>query len=576
MLINLVPDKSANNAPSGFWTALKAAADYLDTLIANPITVNISVGYGEVDGQPLGNFLGAGGPVGGTGLTYSQLRQDLAANATSAADATAVAHLPSSDPTAGGNYYLSAALEKAWGLLPADGTETDGTVGFSSTASFDYNPNQRAVAGETDFVGVAEHELAHAVGRFAGLQYEPNWYSPLDLFRYSAPGSLQLVGGQPAYFSIDGGVTDLNNYDTISDYGDWSQFAGPDSFDSFSYSGVENPITPSDVTEMDVLGFRMSGAPAYYNTDVITNFDQWITTPAGDSTLVTDNSLGGNTVACQGSDTVVCGAGPITVLGASSAAQLQVGLGSGSALVWAGAGEAKVALGTGSNTVLGGSGSLAISGASSPGGDDTVFGGSGGTTSIAGGAEKMLFVGGSGACAVTVGGGGGAAFAGRGGSILAASSAKTFLAGSINGDQLVASGTGGDMLAAGDGNETLDGSAARSQDILFGGTGNGLIRLGHGSDIFVGGAGACTVVAGSGNATMWAGGGADTFQFVAGQSGGNDVISGFRSGTDHLLLSGYPGAPALSARDGATLVKLTDGTQITLVGVSTDNFARLS
>jgi hypothetical protein len=56
----------------------------------------------------------------------------------------------------------------------------------------------------------------------------------------------------PAYFSVDGGATDLNS------------FAGPDPDwamgmnDSFNFSfgpGVVNDITPVDQTVMDVLGY---------------------------------------------------------------------------------------------------------------------------------------------------------------------------------------------------------------------------------------------------------------------------------------------------------------------------------
>jgi len=49
----------------------------------------------------------AKGPTNGIDLTYAQLRSDLAANATSSADATAIANLPSSDPTNGREFDVS-------------------------------------------------------------------------------------------------------------------------------------------------------------------------------------------------------------------------------------------------------------------------------------------------------------------------------------------------------------------------------------------------------------------------------------------------------------------------------------
>jgi Ca2+-binding RTX toxin-like protein len=257
MLINLMYDNSVGSAPSGFETAVSAAAQALDSLITNPITVNIAVGYGEYDGAPLPVDVSEGGSAAGLGLTYAQLEQYLQATASSAADTTSVANLPAVDPTGGSGFYISPAQEKAWGLLPANAGEVDGYVGFSSTyPDFNYNPNDRSSPSGTDFVGVVEHELTHALGRISGSGI----YTALDLFRYAAPGSLQSVGGQPAYFSIDGGKTDLDNFATTSDYADWDGTnAGPDSFDAFAPFGVENTVTPADITEMDVLGFSIAG-----------------------------------------------------------------------------------------------------------------------------------------------------------------------------------------------------------------------------------------------------------------------------------------------------------------------------
>jgi hypothetical protein len=184
-------------------------------LITDPVTVNIRVGWGEVaDGiitpsvAAEESFSGAGG----TNVSYSQLRDFLTTTATSAADATAVSNLPTGDPTSGGHYFIAPALEKAWGLLPADGSELDGSIGFNSALSWTFDPNNRAVPNARDCIGVALHELTHALGRVAGLQQNgPNYFAPQDLFHYTAPGSLQLSEGSTAgYFSIDGGITNLS------------------------------------------------------------------------------------------------------------------------------------------------------------------------------------------------------------------------------------------------------------------------------------------------------------------------------------------------------------------------------
>lgn len=561
MQITLVYDASAAAAPAGFATALAAAADYLDAMIVNPITVSIGVGYGEFDGEPLGDALGEGGPAAGTHLTYAQVASELAANASVAAT------LLAADPTGGSTLFVSAALEKAWGLIPADAGGIDGIVGFSSTAPFDDDPSAPVAAGEYDFFADAMHELTHALGRVVGD-------TPLGLFGYSAPGTLALASGEAAYFSTDGGAVDLATYDTVSDPSDWTASYGPDAFDTNSNTGVPEPISPTDLTELGAMGFDVDPSLAQ-STGIemtIEQGGQWITTAPGDSTVVTDGSSGGNVVVSEGNDAVVGGAGPITVLGANPGGSLQVVLGSGSALVFSEE-SATIALGTGPGTIVGDGGSLSVTGPVAAGGADTIFGGSSGLVSVSGGAANLLFVGGSGASAVTVGGG--AAFAGSGASTLIATAANTTLAGGLGSDQLTAL-AGGDILAAGAGNETLNGSVAGAPDTMFGGSGNDLIELGNANAVFVGNAGACTVVAGAGDVTMWVGAAPDTFQFSAGSAGGTDLINGFRPGTDRLVLPGYGLPAAVAAQNGSTVIALADGTQITLAGVMMSNLTQAS
>jgi hypothetical protein len=252
--INLAYDQSAMAAPAAFRNALNLVAETMDRAIVNPITVNIEVGFGEVAGEPLGaHVLGEASPTIAGNLTYSQLVQTMSGHITSAADASAVANLPNEDPTGGGTFAIPYAEAKAWGLLPSDGTEKDGYVGFSSAAAFTYDPHNRAVEGETDFFGVAMHELTHALGRV-----EESAPDPLDLFRYSAPGTLTRSADQPVYFSVDGGRTDLSNFDTNSDPGDWADNGSNDCCNSVTYPGVATQFTQADQTVMEVLGYRFA------------------------------------------------------------------------------------------------------------------------------------------------------------------------------------------------------------------------------------------------------------------------------------------------------------------------------
>jgi hypothetical protein len=83
MIINLIYDSSANNAPASFKAAMQQAAAILDAAITNPITVTIKVGYGVWPGPGGGTITGgsAEGANDGVSLPYSQVVGDLVANA---------------------------------------------------------------------------------------------------------------------------------------------------------------------------------------------------------------------------------------------------------------------------------------------------------------------------------------------------------------------------------------------------------------------------------------------------------------------------------------------------------------
>ena len=70
MQINLNYDSSVNAAPAAFKVAMAAAARFLDELIANPITLNILVGWGEDDNGAfaIGDDLSLGGALAGINL----------------------------------------------------------------------------------------------------------------------------------------------------------------------------------------------------------------------------------------------------------------------------------------------------------------------------------------------------------------------------------------------------------------------------------------------------------------------------------------------------------------------------
>ncbi|MBV9118939.1 MAG: NF038122 family metalloprotease [Acetobacteraceae bacterium] len=419
MQIVLTYDPSVAHAPAGFLSGLAAAASYLDALVTNPITVTVSVGWGEAAGEPLPNDdIAAAAPSSGTWLPYATVRSALVAHATSAADAALVASLPLADPYLGGDLYVATPQEKAWGLVPASTTETDGSIGFSSDVAYTFDPADRGVPGAYDFIGAAEHELTHVLGRFS----TPGMYTPLDLFRYTAPGVQPASLHQTNYFSIDGGTTDLDPFSPSGDLADWADTVQGDSFGP-GQTGIPEQVTPTDTTVMDAIGFDVaSTAPA------LSRSGAYAITAPDDGTPLSLSGTGQVTLSGGGGTVDVMGSAD-TIFAAPGAPANSIQTDGGSVFFYAADTQGQTAdllSGSGGATLVGaagnvvihqdtdtGAGAMMVAGAgtetlfgaasaaidqywgSFQGGDDLMFAGSG-TDILVGGTGADTMVGGGG------------------------------------------------------------------------------------------------------------------------------------------------------------------------------------
>jgi hypothetical protein len=262
---NLTYDSSTVGAPAEFFTAFNDAVQFYETEYTDPITINLQVGWGKINGQNLspGN-LGQSSTFQQGFYSYSQMKSALVNDAKSAADATAVASLGPSDPTGGANFVMANAEAKALGLLAGNASGLDGFVGFNSTASYTFDPSHRAVAGEYDFIGLAGHEITEIMGRYGLGQNgaSSGRYSPIDLFRYLSPGVRDLTPANGAYLSINGGNSVINTFNGTGG-GDLSDWAGL-TLDSYNHSlalGQELDASAGDITEMDVIGYDPAVVP---------------------------------------------------------------------------------------------------------------------------------------------------------------------------------------------------------------------------------------------------------------------------------------------------------------------------
>lgn len=273
-VINITWDSSVSSAPSGFTTAVQNAAQYLETQFSDPVAINIDVGYGEVAGNALGsNVLGESESYL-TSVSYRTLLNALTADATTAADASAVASLPSTSPV-NGTFWTTTAQAKALSLASANNPALDGYVGFSSSLPFTYNDTNGVASGTYDFNGVAIHEMSEVMGRLlltgSTVGSTANSYTPFDLFHYSSAGVRDFSASTPGYFSIDSGTTNLAAFNTTSggDAGDWASSVTNDAFDAFSNSGVVNAVSTPDLTALDVIGWNPSSATASPSTSPV-------------------------------------------------------------------------------------------------------------------------------------------------------------------------------------------------------------------------------------------------------------------------------------------------------------------
>ena len=226
--------------------------------------MNIDVGYGEVGGYKLGSGALGESLTYLSNYGYSQIKTALATDATTANDTAAVASLSATSPV-NGNFWTSTAEAKALGLMGAS-SQVDGFVGFASGNLFDYNNSDGVTRGQYDFYGTVAHEISEVMGRslFVGetIGTTSNSYDVLDLFHYSANGVHDFSGTTPGYFSINGGATNLDNFNTNpnGDYGDWASSAGADSFSAFATPGAVDTISQTDLRELDVLGWNLGSS----------------------------------------------------------------------------------------------------------------------------------------------------------------------------------------------------------------------------------------------------------------------------------------------------------------------------
>lgn len=311
---------AAGTDPTALADFQRAAARW-SSLFTDPITVNLNFSFTNLNSNMI---------IGQTQenvnvYDYSVVRGALVADAKSSDDASAVGHLqnlPSASRSGGASFnmitnrtsdngnsatpyldnngglnnsllQITNANAKALGIygqgVGGPDAQPDATITFNSGFAFDFNPDDGINGSQEDFVGVATHEIGHALGFFSGVDIlesntnrsgDSNYFvNTLDLYRFSADsiangnGTVDFTAdARDKYFSVDGGGTSIVNYSTGRAFGDGQQASHwkDNDFPTPGINGIMDPtaangellmISQNDIRAFDVIGYDLAPTP---------------------------------------------------------------------------------------------------------------------------------------------------------------------------------------------------------------------------------------------------------------------------------------------------------------------------
>ena len=282
------------------------------SLFSDNVTLDLTVGTAA-----LGTGILASTGSRRASFSYASFSSALAGDITSANDAAAFASLPvgssfgmlinrtSDNPNGAGSatpyvdsvgannqtIYLTTANAKALNLATGTGTvgscatTCDASIVFGNSFNWDYDPTDGITGGAYDFVGIATHEIGHALGFVSGvdvldinsstsffLANQFTFVNSLDLFRYSASSFASGVidftaDNRTKYFSIDGGATSIATFSTGRTWGDgqqashWKDNLAIGIMDPTAAQGELLTISANDVMALDVIGWNLAAVP---------------------------------------------------------------------------------------------------------------------------------------------------------------------------------------------------------------------------------------------------------------------------------------------------------------------------
>lgn len=255
--------------------AINSAINTLDNLYTNNVNISVDFTY---------TAAGSGNLLSTTqyydAVTYnsyvSALTSDLGKHSTDSVLSTALTNIHSGNDGSGSTgIALSYGLAQMLGLMSNPGSAYNAVININSSQNFSFT--QPTSSSQYDLIGGLEHELDEVLGgggggSSLGQSWQGSYYGPLDLYRYSATHTASYsTSAGSSYFSINGGVTNLVNFNQTSggDYGDLGPACNTSASgglliqNAFNCTGAYEAYTASSIesTMLESVGWATAAVP---------------------------------------------------------------------------------------------------------------------------------------------------------------------------------------------------------------------------------------------------------------------------------------------------------------------------
>jgi hypothetical protein len=276
LVIHPTFDSSITSNPNAaaIQAMISRAISFHESLFRDPITIQIRFRYATTGPDGMSFPMGT---IARTDLVlyripWSSYISALRADAKTSNDNQANASLPGTALSA--NIKPSSANGRAVGLDTPPAMFANGSVGSGGpydaivtlNSAVPYQFNRPVSASAFDAQRSTEHEVDEAIGLGSRLGGNGSDLRPQDLFSWSSPGHRNISTSSARYFSINGGVTNIVNFnqDPDGDFGDWFSENCPQTHpyvqNAFACRGQYSDIsaTSPEGINLDVIGYDLS------------------------------------------------------------------------------------------------------------------------------------------------------------------------------------------------------------------------------------------------------------------------------------------------------------------------------